>query len=143
MTFVDGPAGGDQRAVRLAADGVGRLLVHGDLLRRRDELETIGLEAGGTEQHRLDLIGTSLDRAGNDLLRPAVSPERIDRNPDRHARESTALRGRRPERLDLAPAVRLAVRAHLVRALRMVTVRTDAQARRLDAVLRATLVAPG
>src|SRR5206468_1621721 len=61
-------------------------------------------------------------------------------------RASTAIRakvlwGRRAERLDLATAIRLAVRAHSVGPLGLVTDRAQAQARCLDLVLRAPLVA--
>src|SRR5205823_5796249 len=45
------------------------------------------------------------------------------------------------ERFDVPPAIRLAVRAHAVRQLGLVAVRAQAHARRLEAVLRATLVA--
>src|SRR5262249_18751176 len=63
------------------------------------------------------------------------------------ASASTAMRVNRlraegSERLDLAAAVRLAGRAHLMRPGRLVAVRAEAQARRGDAVLRAALVAP-
>src|SRR5204863_2053157 len=58
---------------------------------------------------------------------------------------STAMRakrlGERGERLDLAAAIRLAGRAHLVRPGRLVAVRAEAQARRGDAVLGTALVA--
>src|SRR5437763_994660 len=47
----------------------------------------------------------------------------------------------RAERLDLAAAVRLAGRAHLVRRRRLVAVRAETQPRRRNAVLGAALVA--
>ncbi len=51
------------------------------------------------------------------------------------------LRTEGAERLDLAAAVRLAGRAHLVRSCRLMAVRAEAQPRRRDAVLGAALVA--
>jgi hypothetical protein len=57
------------------------------------------------------------------------------------AMRAMALRAERAERLDLAAAVRLARRAHLVRPRRLVTVRAEAQPRSRDAVLGAALVA--
>jgi len=51
------------------------------------------------------------------------------------------LRAERAERLDLAAAVRLARRAHLVRPRRLVAARAEAQPRRRDAVLGAAFVA--
>ena len=54
-----------------------------------------------------------------------------------------ALRSRRPQRPDLAPAVRLAGRAGAVRLLRRAAVLARRDARRGDAVLRAALVATG
>src|SRR5438093_722047 len=52
------------------------------------------------------------------------------------------LRSLKPEGLDVAPAVRLAVRAHPVRQLRLPAVRADLEPRRGDRMLRAALVAP-
>src|SRR5213076_2810463 len=51
------------------------------------------------------------------------------------------LRTEGAERLDLAAAVRLAGRAHLVRPCRLMAVRAEAQPRRRDAMLGAALVA--
>src|SRR3954469_10193549 len=47
------------------------------------------------------------------------------------------------ERLDVAALVRLAVRAHAMRDLRLAAGRADVHARRLDAMVGAALVAAG
>src|SRR5207244_5845827 len=76
----------------------------------------------------------------------ASAPATTSSAPRSPPRASTAirlkgLRGGSAERLDLATAVRLAVRADAVGRLRLVADRAQAQARRLDLVLRAALVA--
>ena len=78
-----------------------------------------------------------VDRAGDDLA-PALDPR-----PRRRPRCGPRLRSRRAERLDLAALVRLARRADAVRPLGLMASRADIDARRLDAVLRAALVATG
>ena len=59
----DRAAGGDERAVRLGLDRLGRLLVHGDLLRRLDERQAARVEAGRAVEDRLDSVGCGLERA--------------------------------------------------------------------------------
>ncbi len=81
----DRPAGGDERAVRLRAHGLGRLLVHRDLLRRLDELETLRVEAGGTKEDRLDLGGGRFGRACDDFIRGAIATECVDSDADHEA----------------------------------------------------------
>ena len=84
VVFADRAAGGDERAVRLRLHGLRRLLVHADRLGRLDELEALRIEAGRTEQDRLDLFGGRVDRAGDHLFRPAVTPQRVDRDADHY-----------------------------------------------------------
>ena len=133
----DRDVGGDERGVRLRAHGVCRLLVHLDHVGRLDELETVRFEPGGAEEHELDPLGGGVQRARDDLVRRPVASHRIDR--DRGPR----LRSRGAERLDLAAAVRLAGRADVMRPLGLMAGRADVDARRVDAVLRAPLVAAG
>ena len=47
ITVADGAARDDERAVRLRAHGLDRLLVHLDRVGRLDELEALRVEAGG------------------------------------------------------------------------------------------------
>ena len=87
---------------------------------------------------------------GSIVLRAASSaPATISSGPRSPPMASTAtraglsqgLRSRRSERLDLAPAVRLARRAHAVRLLRLVADRALVDAGRLQAMRRPPLVA--
>ena len=87
-------------------------------------------------QDRRQSVGGRLERACDDLRRPAVAPHRVDRDP-RHS----ALGSVDAERLDLAALVRPAVRARVMRPLRLPAVRADVHLRRLDRVRRAPLVA--
>ena len=52
LAVADGAARGDEARVGLRPHGVGRLLVHRDLLGRLDELETLGVEAGAARRGR-------------------------------------------------------------------------------------------
>ena len=69
----DRAARGNERGVRLRTHGLGRLLVHRDLLRRLHELEISRIQSRRAEQDRLDAVGTRSQRAGDDLLRSAVA----------------------------------------------------------------------
>src|SRR6266536_3154059 len=76
----------------------------------------------------------------------ASAPATISSGPRSPPMASTATRimalgGRGAKRLDVAAAVRVAGRADAVRALGPAALRADVQARGLDLVLRATLVA--
>ena len=73
--------GADEGAVLFRAQHVGRLLVHSDDLRRRDELETARVEAGRAEDDRLDAVGARGEGAFDHGLGAAVSSHRIDGNP--------------------------------------------------------------
>ena len=96
------------------------------------------VEAGRAEEHGVDPVGGGLERARDDLVRAR------GRRPSRRPRRGPSGYGaRRAERLDLAALVRLARRADAVRPLRLMAGRADVDARRLDAVLRAALVAAG
>ena len=105
LALGDGADGGDERALRLRADGLGRLLVHADHLGRRPELEALRVDAGVAEEDRLDPVAPGVECARDDLGGAAVAAHRVDRDPDRHA-----LRSVEAERLDLAALVRAAGR---------------------------------
>ena len=139
VAAADRPARGHERAVRLAAHGLRRLLVHLDDLRRLDELEPRRVDRRRAEEHRLNGVRARVERTRNDLVRRTVAAERVDGHADGTA---SLLGSRSSERLDLAPAVRLARRAHAVRLLGLAADRADGEARGLDLVLRTTLVAP-
>ncbi len=81
VTLGDRAAGEDERALRLAANGLRGLLVHRDRLGRLDEVEPVGLQAGGAVQDRDDPVGRRFDRPRDDLVRPAVASHGVDRNP--------------------------------------------------------------
>ena len=80
----DRAAGCDERAVRLRAHGLGRLLVHRDHLLGDDELEPARVERRGAVEHRDDPVRRRLERAGDDLVRAAVAAHGVDGNPDGH-----------------------------------------------------------
>src|ERR687898_180448 len=79
-TLADGAVRHDERAVPLRAHGLGGLVVHRDELGRLDELEAAGVEPGRAEEDRLDRRAPRLESAGDDLLRCAVAPHRVDRD---------------------------------------------------------------
>ena len=113
----DGAAGGDERAVRLRANRVGRLLVHRDLLRRRRRARGPAYRDRPGRRGRARCRPRGFERARDDLLGAAVAAEGVDRDPDGgHAGYGAG----DAERLDVAAAVRLARRAHAVRPLRLV-----------------------
>ena len=122
-----------------ARDGLGRLLVHRDLLPvvSTSSSPCVSRPAGPKRTGSI-ASARGLERARDDLLGRAVAAQGVDGDADGHARYE-----RRAERLDLAPAVGPAGRAHAVRPLRLVAVRADVQARRSSLVLRAALVAAG
>ncbi len=62
----------------LRANGLRRLLVHLDQLRRLDERETVGVEPGRPEQGHVDPVGGCVERAEDDGVRSPVAPHRID-----------------------------------------------------------------
>ena len=96
---------------------------------------------GRAEEHRLDRVRCSLRRAGDDLLGGVIAAQGVDR--DARSSRLCRLRSGRPERPDLAPAIRLARRADAVRLLRRAAVLAGRDARRVDPVLGAALVAAG
>ena len=108
--------------------------------RRLDELQPERVDACWSEEDGLDLARRRRRGPSDDLLRRPVASEGVDRDANGHP--PVLLRSLDPERLDLAALVRLAVRAHAVRELRLPAGRTDLDARDGDPVLRATLVAP-
>ena len=70
LAFADRTAGADERALRLAADRVGRLLVHRDHVGRLDQLEALRVEARRTDDDRDDVVRACVERARDDLLGP-------------------------------------------------------------------------
>jgi hypothetical protein len=83
--FGDRAVGDDEARVRLAAHGVGGLLVHADHLRRLDQLEAARLEPRGAYEDGLDVGRPRFERAGDDLGRAAVAAEGVDGDPDHRA----------------------------------------------------------
>ena len=134
--------GADERRVGLGPHGLGRLVVHRHDTVGDDVLEARRVEIRRAEQDRLDL-GRDAPRARRRRPPRARGRRRARRRPREPAQASRFLGRGCAQRLDVAAAVRLARRAHAVRLLRRPAVRAGADARRLDAVLGATLVAPG
>ena len=77
----DGAARCDEARVRLRAHRVGRLLVHRDLLGRRDELEALGVEGRRAEEDDVDALARRFERARDHLDRAAVAAQGIDGYP--------------------------------------------------------------
>ena len=80
-----GPAREEERALALLADGVGRLLVHGDDLLGVDDLQAAGerLEhLGPAEQDRSDVAGRGRLCARHDRFGRPIAAHGVDRNPD-------------------------------------------------------------
>ena len=107
--------------------------------RRDDVLEPVRVEARRAEEDRLDARRRGVERAGDDLVGRAVAPEGVHGDPDR----SCALRSGRAERLDLAAPYVLHVGQTWCGRFGEPHCRAHVDARRLDAVLRAALVAAG
>ena len=84
--------------------------------------------------------GSASGRRPRRAMRRRRSRPARDRLPSRRPQCGPRLRSGSAERLDLAALVRLARRAHVVRALRLLAGRADVDARRLDPVLGAALV---
>ena len=136
----DGDVRGDERRVGLAPHRLGRLLVHLDQLRRLDEREPVRVEAGRAEERRRRSPSAAASSAPATISPGARSPPRAS---TATRAKASGLRSRSAERLDLAALVRVARRADAVRPLGLMAGRADVDARRLDAVLRAALVATG
>ena len=111
---------GDERAVRLRADGLGGLLVHLDHVGRLEQLEPVRLESGRPKSTGTIASVRRLEGTGNDLGRAAIAAHRVDRDADHRGYGRVDA-----ERLDVAALVRAAGRADVVRALRVA--RTVAQ----------------
>ena len=88
----DGANGPDERRVRLAANGLGRLVVHLDDLGRDDVVEAVRLEVGGPVDDRADLGGRGGDGACDDLVRGTVAPEGVHGDPEAHGATVRAFR---------------------------------------------------
>ena len=84
LAVTDRPRGANERGVGLRPHCLGRLVVHLDHAVGDDVRETERIEPGGTEDDRLDLGGGGVACAGDDLLGPAVTPERVDGDANRH-----------------------------------------------------------
>ena len=68
-----GPAG-------LEAHGLGRLLVHPDHAVRRDERQAVRVDPRLAVEGDVDPVRSSVEGAGDDLVRGAVAPHRVDRD---------------------------------------------------------------
>ena len=88
----------------------------------------------GPEERHLDPVGGGVERAEDHLVGRVVSSKRVDC-------DAGHLRGVETERFDLAALVGAAGRADAMRALRRAALRARVDARSLDAVGRAALVA--
>ena len=156
VAVADRPDGAHERRVGLGPHRLRRLLVHGDRLGADDELEPVRVERRpGPKRTGSIVLEAACDGARDDLVRGVVATERVDRDANDRpggpddvdwpggARQAPPLRRGRPQRLDLATAVRLARRADAVRLLRRAAVLARRDARRGDRVLGAALVAPG
>ena len=77
--------GAHERGVRLAAHGLGGLVVHLDHLARDDVLEAVRVELGRAEDDGLDAVRRGGDGACDDLLRGMVAPEGVHGDPAAHA----------------------------------------------------------
>ncbi len=141
VAVADGLDGPHERRIGLRPDGLGGLLVHLDRVGACDELEPLGIERWRPEQDGSDRLGGGCDGARDDLDRRVIAAQGVDRDADRHGSVRSLLGSRRPQRPDLAPAVRLARRAGAVRLLRRAAVLARRDARRADGVLRSALVA--
>ncbi len=75
----------DERAVRLRADGLGRLLVHLDHPGRLTQLQAVRLDPGSAEEDGLDRVASRLQGPCHDLGRAAIAAHRIDRDADHGA----------------------------------------------------------
>ena len=73
----DGSTRCDEARVRLRPHGVRGLLVHRDLLGRRDELEAVGVERRRAEENDVDALARGLERPGDHLDRAAVAAKGI------------------------------------------------------------------
>ena len=129
----------DEARVRLRAHRLGRLVGHLDHLGRLDERQPVRLEARRPVEDDVDPGGGGVERAEDHLAGRVVSTERVDRD----AGHGASLRSLEAERLDFAALVRAAGRADAVRALRRPALRAHVDARRLDGVRGAALVATG
>ncbi len=105
-----GADGRDEARVRLRPHGLRGLVRHLDPVGRLDERQAAGREPGRAEEHDLDSLGRRLERARDDLVRGAVTAQRVDR-------DFGQLLPGEAERLDLATLVRAAGRADAVRLL--------------------------
>ena len=94
LLLADRAAGGDERAVRLRLDGLGRLLVHCDLACRLDELQSLRVEACRAVEHRADRVGGSLRGTGDDFFGRAIAAQSVDGDGDHPATACGAARSR-------------------------------------------------
>ena len=117
--------------------GLGRLLVHLDLLCRLDT-EITARHRCRAEEHGLDGLRSVHCCAGYDFLGRTVTAERVDGNAD----GVHALGGRRAKRLDLGAHGTSCTWGTCGETPWADRRQADREARRLDLVLRATLVAP-
>ena len=126
--------GRDEARVGLCPHRVGRLVGHLDRLGRDDERQALRVEPRGPEERHLDAIGGGVERAEDHLVGRVVSSKRVDC-------DASHLRGLDAERFDLAALIGAAGRADAMGALRRPALRARVDARSLDAVGRAALVA--
>ena len=131
------PYGRDEARVRLGAHRLGGLLRHVDPVGCDDELQAVRVETGRPVERDVDPVCGCVECAEDHLARRPVTTQCVDRDARNHAT------GLEAERLDLAALVRAAGRADAMRPLGRAALRARVDARRLELVLRATLVAAG
>ena len=131
----DCPDAGDQARVRLGTDRLGRLLGHLDHLGRLDQRQAVGVQPGRAEERHLDPVGGSRERAEDHLAGRIVATECVDGDAGHGLRDVEA------ERFDFAALVGAAGRADTVRALRRPALRARVDARSLELVRGAALIA--
>ena len=136
----NGLRGAHEGRVGLRAHGLDRVVVHLDDLGGLDERQPERVEPA---RARTGSAGSSEDAP---RARPRRSPRGRGRPPAHRPRRgrssSESLGGLDADRLDVPALVRLAVRAHAMRALRLPAGRAELDARDGDPMLRAALVAP-
>ena len=131
----------DEGRVRLRAHRLDGRLLHLDHPGRLDERQAVRIERSASRTAPAEARMTLRQQ------HPRRSPRARGRRPSRRRQHESSAeylrRLREPQWLDVPALVRLAVRADVVRALRLSARRADLHARDGDSVLRAALVAPG
>ena len=130
-----GANAGDEARVRLGPHRLGGLLGHLDHLGRLDERQAVRVEPGRAEERHVDPVRGSRERAEDHLIGRVVATECVDGDAGHGLRDVEA------ERFDFAALVGAAGRTDTVRPLRRAALRARVDARSLELVRGAALVA--